>query len=165
MRWIDSSKGRKARSWSTFAAKFEGAVDVSEILPGQIPERFQREADRALRPVRHAGQGKLNADRHMAGAPWTQTSTSRSRETNRAVNPSQLYGQEECRQARAGLCPGNEVRTESLEGQTKVTDLALEYGIMSQYTSFVAVEQRVINIGGKQRTVHVPIEMAEGVSL
>ena len=50
------------------------------------------------------------------------------------------------------------------EGKTKVTDLALEYGIMTRYTSFVAVEQRVINVGGQQRTVHVPVEMASGVS-
>jgi hypothetical protein len=35
---------------------------------------------------------------------------------------------------------------------------------MSQYTSFVAVEQKVVNIGGKQRTVDVPVEMPDGVS-
>ncbi|MCH7905300.1 MAG: VWA domain-containing protein [Armatimonadetes bacterium] len=42
---------------------------------------------------------------------------------------------------------------------------ALKFGIMSQWTSFVAVEKRVINIGGKQRTVRVPVEMADGVSM
>lgn len=35
---------------------------------------------------------------------------------------------------------------------------------MSQYTSFVAVEQKIVNVGGKQRTVDVPVEMPEGVS-
>ncbi len=35
---------------------------------------------------------------------------------------------------------------------------------MSAYTSFVAVEQRVINEGGQQRTVEVPVEMPDGVS-
>jgi Ca-activated chloride channel family protein len=35
---------------------------------------------------------------------------------------------------------------------------------MSQYTSFVAVEERVVNVGGKQRTVDVPVEMPEGVA-
>jgi Ca-activated chloride channel family protein len=46
----------------------------------------------------------------------------------------------------------------------QVIDLALEFGIMTEYTSFVAVEKRVVNVGGKQRTVAVPIEMADGVS-
>jgi Ca-activated chloride channel family protein len=35
---------------------------------------------------------------------------------------------------------------------------------MTQFTSFVAVEERVINIGGKQRRVHVPVEMPDGVN-
>ena len=46
----------------------------------------------------------------------------------------------------------------------EVIDLALEFGIMTEYTSFVAVEKRIVNVGGKQRTVAVPIEMADGVS-
>ena len=41
---------------------------------------------------------------------------------------------------------------------------ALDYHLMSQWTSFVAVEQRVVNVGGRQRTVDVPVEMPEGVS-
>jgi len=48
--------------------------------------------------------------------------------------------------------------------RAEVTRIGLEYGIMTQFTSFVAVEKRVINVGGKQRTVAVPIEMADGVS-
>lgn len=40
---------------------------------------------------------------------------------------------------------------------------ALDNGIMSQWTSFVAVEKRVVNIGGKVRTIAVPVEMADGV--
>ncbi len=46
----------------------------------------------------------------------------------------------------------------------EITSLGLKYGIMTAYTSFVAVEQRVVNMGGKQRTVNVPVEMTDGVS-
>lgn len=45
-----------------------------------------------------------------------------------------------------------------------VTELGLRFGLMTQYTSFVAVEKRVVNVGGKQVTVAVPVEMADGVS-
>jgi Ca-activated chloride channel family protein len=45
-----------------------------------------------------------------------------------------------------------------------VIQLALSHGIMSEFTSFVAVEKRVVNVGGRQRTVRVPVEMADGVS-
>jgi Ca-activated chloride channel family protein len=46
----------------------------------------------------------------------------------------------------------------------QITRLGLAFGIMTQYTSFVAVENRVVNVGGKQRTIRVPVEMADGVS-
>src|SRR5262249_50715988 len=45
-----------------------------------------------------------------------------------------------------------------------VTKLGLDFGLMTQYTSFVAVEEMVVNEGGQQRHVDVPVEMPEGVS-
>lgn len=39
-----------------------------------------------------------------------------------------------------------------------ITSLALEYRLMTEFTSFVAVEDRVVNAGGKPRTVQVPVE-------
>ncbi len=48
--------------------------------------------------------------------------------------------------------------------ENAVTQLGLRFGLMTQYTSFVAVERRVVNLGGKQITVAVPVEMADGVS-
>lgn len=46
-----------------------------------------------------------------------------------------------------------------------ITSLGLEYGLMTEYTSFVAVEEKVVNVGGKQRTVRVPVDMADGVNM
>ncbi|HUH05292.1 MAG TPA: VIT domain-containing protein [Kofleriaceae bacterium] len=45
-----------------------------------------------------------------------------------------------------------------------VTKLALQHGLISKYTSFIAVEDRVIDHQGGRRTVQVPVEMPEGVS-
>jgi Ca-activated chloride channel family protein len=45
-----------------------------------------------------------------------------------------------------------------------VTQLGIEYGLMTQFTSFVAVEEMVVNDGGTVRRVEVPVEMPEGVS-
>ncbi len=46
----------------------------------------------------------------------------------------------------------------------KVTKLGLDYGLVTQFTSFVAVEDRVVNEGGKTITIQVPVEMTDGVS-
>jgi Ca-activated chloride channel family protein len=48
--------------------------------------------------------------------------------------------------------------------QASVTELGLDYRLMTQYTSFVAVEEQVVTDDGKPRTVQVPVEMPEGVS-
>lgn len=45
-----------------------------------------------------------------------------------------------------------------------VTRLALDHGLISKYTSFIAVEDRVIDQQGGRRTVQVAVEMPEGVS-
>jgi Ca-activated chloride channel family protein len=45
-----------------------------------------------------------------------------------------------------------------------VTQLGLDFGLVTPYTSFVAVEERVINENGKPKTVQVPVEMTDGVS-
>jgi Ca-activated chloride channel family protein len=45
----------------------------------------------------------------------------------------------------------------------QVVKLALDHGLLTQFTSFVAVEERVVNQGGTQRTITVPVEMPDGV--
>ncbi|HEX8000610.1 MAG TPA: VIT and VWA domain-containing protein [Pyrinomonadaceae bacterium] len=50
------------------------------------------------------------------------------------------------------------------ELQETITQLGLEYRLMTQFTSFVAVEEMTITDGGAPRRVEVPIEMPEGVS-
>src|SRR5947199_114829 len=46
----------------------------------------------------------------------------------------------------------------------QITDLGLEYRLMTQFTSFVAVEEMTVTDGGKPRRVEVPVELPEGVS-
>ncbi len=45
-----------------------------------------------------------------------------------------------------------------------IINVALDYNLMTQYTSFVAVERMTITEGGTSRTIAVPVEMPEGVS-
>ncbi len=45
-----------------------------------------------------------------------------------------------------------------------ITQLGLDYRLMTQFTSFVAVEELVITEGGRPRRVDVPVEMPDGVS-
>jgi Ca-activated chloride channel homolog len=46
----------------------------------------------------------------------------------------------------------------------QVTQLGLDYRLMTRFTSFVAVEEMTFTDGGEPRRVEVPVEMPEGVS-
>ena len=50
------------------------------------------------------------------------------------------------------------------EVQKEITQLGLDYRLMTQFTSFVAVGDRVVTKDGKPQRVEVPVEMPEGVS-
>jgi hypothetical protein len=45
-----------------------------------------------------------------------------------------------------------------------ITRLGLEFRLMTQFTSFVAVEEMIVTDGGEPRRIDVPIEVPEGVN-
>ncbi|HUS47911.1 MAG TPA: VWA domain-containing protein, partial [Phycisphaerae bacterium] len=45
-----------------------------------------------------------------------------------------------------------------------IVGLGMTYRLLTQFTSFVAVEEKTVTIGGQPKTVAVPVEMPEGVS-
>ncbi len=50
------------------------------------------------------------------------------------------------------------------ELKRQVTDLGVEFRLMTQFTSFVAVEELTITSGGEPLRIDVPVEMPQGVS-
>src|SRR6266550_3495692 len=60
----------------------------------------------------------------------------------------------------AGLQQGN-MRPELKE---TITQIGLEYRLMTQFTSFVAVEEMVVTDGGQPRRIDVPVEVPEGMN-
>ncbi len=50
------------------------------------------------------------------------------------------------------------------ELEQQITQLGLDYRLMTQFTSFVAVEEQVVTRDGQPQTIQVPVEMPEGVS-
>jgi len=48
--------------------------------------------------------------------------------------------------------------------KAEITQLGIEYRLMTQFTSFVAVEETTVTVGGEPVRVEVPVEMPDGVS-
>ncbi len=64
------------------------------------------------------------------------------------------------RQDYAGVQNG----TAKSEIKDTITNLGLEFRLLTQFTSFVAVEEQIVTDGGVPRKIEVPVEMPEGVS-
>jgi Ca-activated chloride channel homolog len=146
------------------SATFDG-IGVTDQLPTAIPDVFGEAPIMIYGRYSAPGQGTLTLRGRMAGQPWSKKIDllfPSDREGGDSI-PT-LWARRMVDKIERESSFGMLVDSNPLAAQNQIIDLALEYGIMTQYTSFVAVEQRVINIGGKQRTVRVPIEMADGVS-
>ena len=50
------------------------------------------------------------------------------------------------------------------EIEKRITQLGLDFGLTTQFTSFVAVEEKVVNTNGKARRIDVPVDIPEGVN-
>ena len=55
-------------------------------------------------------------------------------------------------------------RTLQPELKEAITGLGLEFRLMTQFTSFVAVEEMIVTDGGQPRRIDVPVEVPEGVN-
>src|SRR5205085_9517964 len=59
---------------------------------------------------------------------------------------------------------GAQSRNMRPELKNTITQLGMEFRLMTQFTSFVAVEEMVVTDGGQPRRIAVPVEVPEGVN-
>ena len=138
-----------------------GGLQVSDVLPKQIPDLFS--AKPLVLTGKYTGSGRATI--RLRGKQAGQTLT---REI--AVDFPAAQAQHDVLAtlwARTKIDdltmqdPGN---AERLDLQASITALGLQYRLMTQYTSFVAVEEKIITDGTTPRRVDVPVEMPAGVS-
>jgi Ca-activated chloride channel family protein len=139
----------------------DGNLAVSEVYPERIPDLF-------------AGHPLLLCGRYDAPGRATVTLKGRlggERYSRRfAIElPAETPTSTEAlasvwARARIADLMASQYRGEKPEVVAEITELALTHRLVTAYTSFVAVEERIETAGGVPRTVVVPVEMPEGVS-
>lgn len=148
------------------SASFSG-VAVSDVQPQNLPDVFDNRPVVLYGRFTGGGRGQVTLNGKLGGQPWSQTlDLDFSGRSNAGAVPILWARKKIAEIERTDYLAGLKGQSRSPESvASRVTDLALQFGLMSQYTSFVAVETRVLNVGGKQRTVAVPVEQADGVSM
>ena len=141
-------------------------LPVADIYPQRIPDLF------SARPVvvtgRYTGPGRatIRLKGKMAGSDFVREIPVELPETMASHDVlaslwargrvDDLMGQDF-----KGLQNGN--MRQDLEDA--ITQLGIEFRLMTQFTSFVAVEEMIVTDGGQPRRIDVPIDSPEGVTM
>ncbi len=156
---VDRFYDRIARPYLTDVAIEAQGIELKDLYPQAIPDLFSAQPIEIHGRYDTPGTGAVRITGKVAGKPWETTI------------PVSLPGGESGNAALASLWARQKMgdlmdsmaRGENAETVQQITDLALEFRLMSPYTSFVAVEEKVVNENGQVRTVQVPVPMPEGV--
>ncbi len=135
-------------------------LDIHDVYPPMIPDLFSAQPviihGRYTRP----GYGTVTIHGNFNGAAWSQEielDLPEDEPENDVLAP--LWARTRIKDLMARM-----VRGSRPDIVTEITDLALKYRLMSQYTAFVAVTEEVRrDPNGTLHTVHVPVEMPEMV--
>ncbi|WP_434686441.1 VIT domain-containing protein [Pseudanabaena minima] len=140
--------------------KWEGEGAVPEIYPSNVPDLFAEQPLVLFGKKGDRVNGKLKITGIAAGGErYEQTLNVNFDDVNSNLGIAQLWG-------RARI---KDLMNQMFGGEVKslvdaVTQTALNYRLLSQYTAFVAVSDEVrVNPDGSKMTVQVPVELPQGV--
>ncbi|MEZ2321581.1 MAG: VIT domain-containing protein [Microcoleus sp.] len=157
---------------------WEGMGEKAEIYPQVVPDLFAsaplvlfgRQNDRTSGQIRIRGteaDGKVYEQ--MLPVNFAPSVNVRQRESNSVVTTNRDFGNLAIAQL-WGRSRIQNLMNQMFGGETKslvesVTNTALTYGLLSEYTAFVAVSEEVrVEPDGSRRRVQVPVELPQGMS-
>ena len=143
-----------------------GNLAVSEVYPRHIPDVFASEPIVLKGRYTQAGSGEVTIHGTLRGKPWARTlQISLPPRTNGGEAIQALWA----RARVEDLAQQRYVRqlngSSTSDVEEALTQTALRYNLMSEFTSFVAVEERIVNENGRQRTIPVQGHHPDGSSM
>jgi Ca-activated chloride channel family protein len=138
---------------------------VADVYPKRIPDLFSAKPIVLSGRYTGSGRGVIRLQGKISGRDFTREIPVNlpEAESRHSVLPT-LWARARIddlmSQDYNGIQSGN-ARPEVSEA---ITNLGLEFRLMTQFTSFVAVEEMTVTDGGEPRRIEVPVDMPEGIS-
>jgi Ca-activated chloride channel family protein len=142
-----------------------GRLPVKDLYPKRIPDLFS--AKPVLLYGRYTGNGKgiIRLKGKLAGREMVrEISVDLPRSEPHHDVLATLWARTRIDDLMGQDYKGLQQGTARQDVREAITQLGLDYRLMTQFTSFVAVEEMVVTDGGRPRRIEVPVEMPEGVS-
>src|SRR5205085_997974 len=125
------------------SVEFDG-VEVQNVQPEYLPDVFDESPVYVYGRYLHPGQGHIKIKGRHKGQPWSRTLDVNLPMNGQAPAVASLWA----RNRVDSLTRENWAGQFNPEGKNlaeEITQVALDFGIMTEYTSFVAVEERIVN--------------------
>jgi Ca-activated chloride channel family protein len=142
-----------------------GGLPVVLVQPERIPDLFS--AKPVIVTGRYVGpaSGVIRLRGRRAGQPFERAiKVNLPADEPRHDVLATLWARNRIDSLMAKDWAGMQQGTPMKDLKEQITALGLQFRLMTQFTSFVAVEEMTVTEGGQPRTVQVPVEMPEGVS-
>jgi Ca-activated chloride channel family protein len=140
-------------------------LPVSDVYPQRIPDLFGSKPVILTGRYTGAGSGIIRLKGKMAGREFVREIAVNFPEAELQHNVlSSLWARSRIDDLMGQDYNGAQQGSLKPELQETITNLGLEYRLMTQFTSFVAVEEMIVTDGGQPRRIDVPVEVPEGVN-
>ena len=142
-----------------------GGLPVSDLYPARVPDLFSAKPLVISGRYSGSGGGVIRLRGKAAGRDFTRE----IRVNLPAAQPDNdvlatLWARRRVDHLMSQDFHGLQRGAMRADLKQQITQLGLDYRLMTQFTSFVAVEDQVVTEGGVPRRVEVPVEMPEGMS-
>lgn len=146
------------------AVKFDG-LDAKEVFPKAVSDVWAQKPLYIKGRYTKPGSGTVTLTGFSQGAPYSKSMKVIFPESNPANSGiASVWARAKVDRLMSEDWMGVQSGNMNPELKKEIVDTALAYHIMTQFTSFVAVEEKYVTEGGKSKLVPVPVEMPEGVS-
>ena len=137
---------------------------VSDVYPKTIPDLFSAKPVVMTGRYTGNGQGVIRLRGKMSGRDFVREipvdfSTAQSHDVL-----ATLWARTRVDDLMSQDFTGAQRGTMKDDVKQSIIQLGLDYRLMTQFTSFVAVEEMVVTDGGQPRRIDVPVEVPEGVN-
>ncbi len=140
-------------------------MPVADVYPWRIPDLFSAKPVVLKGRYTAAGRGVIRLKGKMSGREFVReiaVDFPESIAQHDVLAP--LWARSRIDSLMSQDFKGAQQQTLQPELKEAITGLGLEFRLMTQFTSFVAVEEMIVTDGGQPRRIDVPVEVPEGVN-
>jgi hypothetical protein len=139
-------------------------MPVSDVYPKTVPDLFSAKPVILTGRYTGAGKGTIRLKGKMSGRDFVrEIPVDFSAQSQHDVLAT-LWARTRVDDLMSQDFKGAQWGTMKEDVKQNIVQLGLDYRLMTQFTSFVAVEEMIVTDGGQPRRIDVPIEVPEGVN-